>query len=86
MGRAESDELLASVEAVLYESGLIYTHRWKSGDLVVWDNIAVQHARGPVPDQRTDPDAPPRSLRRVVIGSVDYTDQIALAGSGKRNS
>jgi taurine dioxygenase len=79
MERSDSDELLAGIEAVLYEPSWMYEHQWKTGDLVVWDNITLQHARGPVPDQRIDPDAPPRSLRRAVFGSIDYRDQMALA-------
>jgi taurine dioxygenase len=44
---------------------------WREGDFVMWDNFAVQHARGEVKF-----DGPPRTLRkviapRVIAGSVE---------------
>lgn len=62
---AESEALLADLFAVLYDESNRYEHRWAVGDLVVWDNIALQHARG---DIGTDE---PRTLQRVTIG--EYT-------------
>jgi alpha-ketoglutarate-dependent taurine dioxygenase len=38
-----------------------YRHQWHVGDVLVWDNIALQHGRRPF-----DPKEP-RSLRRVQI-------------------
>ncbi len=81
MEQAESDDLLDAVHEVLYEPGLMYEHHWNIGDLVVWDNRAVQHARGPVPDGELDPDAEPRSLRRVVVGTKDYVEQMEEAAA-----
>jgi taurine dioxygenase len=58
----ESDALLDTLFERLYAPENIYEHRWTTGDLVVWDNLVLQHAR------RTLDDASPRTLRRVVFG------------------
>jgi taurine dioxygenase len=62
---AESDALLRDLFAVLYDDSNVLRYEWSVGDLVLWDNIAVQHAR---PDFPLDE---PRTLQRVVLG--DYT-------------
>jgi hypothetical protein len=44
----------------------ILSHRWKTGDLVLWDNIALQHSRGAGPiDGRW-------RLRRTTFGIEGY--------------
>ena len=78
----ESDRLLAEVHKALYPAEGIYEHKWRTGDFVVWDNRAAQHARGYVPDSRGDPTAPKRSLRRVAVGPVNFRDQIKLETLG----
>ena len=40
---------------------LVWEHDWQPGDLVLWDNMAMQHAR---PD--VDKDGPVRTLRKVI--------------------
>ena len=62
---AESAALLAELFAHLYAPGNVYEHRWQEGDIIIWDNLAVQHARGPV-------SAAPRALQRVSIGTIGY--------------
>jgi taurine dioxygenase len=42
---AESDPLLDELLAHLYAPQHVYEHHWRLGDLVVWDNLALQHAR-----------------------------------------
>ena len=39
----------------------VFRHEWQPGDLVVWDNRLLQHARGTV-----DLEGPARTLRKVV--------------------
>jgi taurine dioxygenase len=63
----DSDALLEELFACLYAEGETYEHRWEVGDLVVWDNETVQHARGEVT-------AHARTLQRVSIADIGYTD------------
>jgi taurine dioxygenase len=61
MSDDESEELLAEVFGHLYGGAYTHVHHWQPADLVVWDNLSVQHGR---------PEAPrpiARSLRRVTI-------------------
>ena len=57
----ESEELLEELFAHLYAPDLVYEHTWSDGDLVVFDNVALQHARGDV-----ERDGPSRTLRKVI--------------------
>src|SRR5690606_20897683 len=41
----ESDELLARLAAHAAESAPVYVHAWGDGDLVMWDNVGLQHRR-----------------------------------------
>ncbi len=43
ISRAESDAELASLYAHIIQPEFIYGHSWRVGDLLMWDNIAVQH-------------------------------------------
>jgi taurine dioxygenase len=43
MSRAESDAELAKLYAHITQPQFIYGHSWREGDLLMWDNIAVQH-------------------------------------------
>jgi taurine dioxygenase len=68
MSEAESDELLEELFSYLYTAERIYDHVWKAGDLVVWDNLAIQHARKEVSGGT-------RTLRRVTIATLGYWEQ-----------
>jgi taurine dioxygenase len=58
----ESEALLARLWSELYAPDNVYEHEWQVGDLLVWDNLTLQHARGAVSGRRT--------LRRVAVGTV----------------
>lgn len=58
LGEAESEALLATLFSYLYTPENIYHHEWRNGDLLVWDNLALQHARLQAPTG-------PRTLQRV---------------------
>lgn len=56
----ESERLLEELFAAMYAEEAQFQHRWRTGDLVVWDNLAVQHGRPNVTEQ-----GPTRTLRKV---------------------
>lgn len=62
----ESEQLLDELFAVLYAPDNTLEHHWQAGDLVLWDNLATQHARGVVTGQ-----GPERSLRKVIAPKPD---------------
>jgi taurine dioxygenase len=70
LAAADSAALLAAVFEVLYAQENTYTHWWQPGDLIVWDNLALQHARGPL-----DP-AIPRTLQRIRMGEASLEEQV----------
>jgi alpha-ketoglutarate-dependent taurine dioxygenase len=49
MDRRESDELLSRLRLHLDAHAPLYEHQWRTGDIVLWDNLGVQHRRDPVP-------------------------------------
>jgi taurine dioxygenase len=57
----DSATLLADVRQQIESSGATYCHAWRPGDLVLWNNRLLQHARRPF-----DP-AARRTLRRTPI-------------------
>jgi len=61
----ESDALLEELFSHLYGPGTTYEHRWQTGDLVIWDNETVQHARGDITGEV-------RTLQRVSIAEIGY--------------
>jgi taurine dioxygenase len=68
---AEAKPILREIFEAIDRPGRVYAHKWEKGDLVMWDNRAVQHARAPCPpDQRrmlrrfaVECEAPPRAYR-----------------------
>ena len=61
MSRAESDAQLAELYAHITQPEFIYGHSWRVGDLLMWDNIAVQHKA------TFDYDPLPRLLYRTTV-------------------
>jgi len=70
MEEKASDELFARLFEVLYDESRMYTHQWQIGDLIVWNNVALQHGR---PAQQRNASA--RTLRRVVLTETFAADQ-----------
>jgi len=68
----ESRTLLNAVFDHLYAQENVYEHSWHQGDLVIWDNIALQHSRG------TLKNAGRRILQRVIVGTEGVCPQIPL--------
>jgi taurine dioxygenase len=69
LATAESDALLEDLFAYLYAPDNVYEHHWTKGDLVIWDNLAIQHARSAF-------GAAPRTLQRVTIAKFGYWEQV----------
>lgn len=57
----DSEALLEELFAHLYRPEAVVDHEWQQGDLVVWDNLALEHARGNV-----EFEGPERTLRKVI--------------------
>jgi len=61
MDRPKSDELLEMLCTHAERPEFVYAHPWKVGDLLIWDNRAVNHARNDFPSDQE------RHLRRVTV-------------------
>ena len=57
----ESDALLEALFDHMYAKDKQFGHHWEQGDLVLWDNIAIQHARPNVAIE-----GPARTLRKTL--------------------
>jgi alpha-ketoglutarate-dependent taurine dioxygenase len=76
----ESEELIEALFAHLYDSAGVIDHEWRQGDLVAWDNLAVQHARKTVQIE-----GPVRTLRKVIspipsLAGIVETPKFSKAG------
>ena len=60
----ESENLLEELFSELYAPERVYEHEWREGDLIFWDNLALQHARPYVTMQ-----GPARTLQKVGLPS-----------------
>lgn len=70
LGPEESEHLLKQLFAVLYDPASLHEHRWAKGDLVIWDNIRLQHARHALEGVTR------RKLQRAVVASRSLYEQI----------
>jgi taurine dioxygenase len=76
----DSDRILAELLAHLCAPEQLYIHRWQVDDFVIWDNLAVQHARtaeASIADGR-------RLLQRVALNEVTYDVLIERAWDRQR--
>lgn len=64
----ESEALLRDLFGLLYASDNVLQHDWRNGDLVIWDNIALQHSR---PDLTG---CTPRRLQRIAVADKSFFD------------
>lgn len=58
---AESEEILAQLFDISEDPAIVYEHKWKLGDLVVWDNWCSIHMRKDFPREE------PRLMRRITV-------------------
>jgi taurine dioxygenase len=66
----DSRDVLHAVYDRLYDPANIYEHRWRNGDLIIWDNIALQHMRGNIEN------CGKRLLQRVIVGTEGVAPHI----------
>jgi taurine dioxygenase len=86
--RDEGEELIQELFSAIYADDNVYTHRWQTNDVVIWDNLALQHCR-PV-----EMGLPVRRLRRQSIdgwysddGMLDWQETVvASAGDGRSSA
>lgn len=69
LAKPDSDALLAELGAFLYAPDNLYRHVWHQGDFLVWDNLALQHARGDLHQVKR------RTLQRVCVAEATYLEQ-----------
>ncbi len=72
----ESDALLEALYAVVYDAAYVYVHHWEHDDLVLWDNRAVQHARGGLGT------AGRRTLRRMTLATRSVEEMLPTFHTG----
>ena len=69
MSKADSDTLLAELTDHIGQDRFVYTHRWRKGDVVMWDNRCLHHRALPNYDIARHP----RLLNRtVVVGTTPF--------------
>lgn len=64
----ESDALLEELFSHIYTPDNVFEHSWQAGDMIVWDNLAVQHARSEIEGGK-------RTLQRVTIAEWGFWEQ-----------
>jgi taurine dioxygenase len=75
MAHDEVDTLIEGLVDVIADPAIGYRHRWRPGDVIIWNNITLQHAR-------TDFDpGQARTLRRVpiAVSEAEARDETATA-------
>jgi len=70
----ESEALLAELFAVLYAPDNVLVFDWNVGDLVIWDNLAIQHERPDFPRLEA------RTMQRVCIHDKSLLDLVPNVG------
>jgi alpha-ketoglutarate-dependent 2,4-dichlorophenoxyacetate dioxygenase len=68
MEDAAAKTLLAELIEHATQRQFVYTHRWRIGDLVMWDNRCTMHRGKPYDDLRW-----PRDMRRATVSDVAPT-------------
>jgi taurine dioxygenase len=89
MPRQESEALIQELFSYLYADDNVYTHYWQTNDLIIWDNLALNHCRP------AELGLTPRHLRRLSLdgwytpsGLLDWceTDTGGFAVPGQKQS
>ena len=75
LDEAESQALLEKLFAHIYAPQRQYDHVWQLNDVLMWNNLAVQHARR----EHSDFAGGPRALQRVALCEVTLQETIERA-------
>lgn len=70
---SQSEALIEELLSYVYAEGNVYEHEWRNGDIVIWDNLALQHARGKITGGV-------RTLQRVTVARFSYEEQYPADG------
>ena len=76
MPDAQAEALLAELIAHATQRQFVYTHRWRVGDLVMWDNRCTMHRGTEYEDTRW-----PRDLQRATT-----SDRLDAFGAAEKPS
>jgi alpha-ketoglutarate-dependent taurine dioxygenase len=66
LDEAASKAMIERLFGYIYAPEARYEHAWQLDDVLMWDNLAVQHAR----TRRSDPSEGKRALQRVALAEV----------------
>ena len=80
LDEAQSDEVIEELFAHMYAPQQVYRHQWRLHDFVIWDNIAIQHAR----EEEAAPSAGKRTVQRVCLGDIPLSQLIEIARDQER--
>lgn len=75
LGEARSAAVIEELYTYLYAPEARYEHWWQLDDLLIWDNLAVQHAR----TRHSDPSEGKRALQRVALSEVGLPELVERA-------
>ena len=68
-----SRDILLEVFRHLYAPEYVLRHDWRKGDIVIWDNVSLQHSRGNVEQVGR------RVLQRVIVGRAGVAPHVETA-------
>lgn len=60
--RAEGETLIEELTSHIVKPEFTYTHRWREGDAILWDNRCTQHCAQPFDDERYE-----RHMQRTTL-------------------
>jgi len=75
MDEEESRATIDTLFTYLYAPERRYTHVWQLNDVLMWDNLVLQHSR----QEKSDPADGPRGLQRVALSNLTLQQTIEMA-------
>ena len=75
LDEARSRAVIEELFGYLYAPEARYQHWWQLDDLIMWDNLAIQHAR----TEEAHPRAGKRALQRVALAEVGFHELLERA-------